>query len=292
MTGPKTDNTGQIQKREPATKADGLANLVKGLMPEIRNALPKHLTAERMTRLAVTALRTTPELALCTPESFVGCVMQAAQLGLEPNTPMGHAWLIPRRNKKLDVGQRECTLLIGYQGRMDLARRAGTPIQPPSDVREGDFFEYEKGTTPTLRHKESEAADREDRPITHVYVCTKVNGEPVFVVMTKAQVEKRRARSASADDGPWVTDYRPMALKSAVHELCKWIPKSAEMARAEAVDDAFDRGASITTVLDPAIADAMVKSGLITDGEIVDPQTGEVTAKPELKLEANGGKPS
>ncbi len=284
----KTDPTGQIQKREPS-KADGLATLVKGLMPEIRNALPKHLTAERMTRLAVTALRTTPELALCTPESFVGCVMQAAQLGLEPNTPMGHAWLIPRRNKNLGAGQRECTLLIGYQGRMDLARRAGTPIQPPGDVRDGDFFEYEKGTKPTLRHKDSESPDREDRPITHVYVCTEVSGKPVFVVMTKAQVEKRRARSASPDDGPWVTDYRPMALKTAVHELCKWIPKSAEMARAEAVDDAFNSGASITTVLDPAIADAMVRSGLISDGEIVDAQTGEVAAKPQPELKLDSG---
>lgn len=291
MTGPKTDETGKIQKREPS-KADGLANLVQGLMPAIRNALPKHLTAERMTRLAVTALRTTPELALCTPESFVGCVMQAAQLGLEPNTPMGHAWLIPRRNKNLGAGQRECTLLIGYQGRMDLARRANVPIQPPSVVRDGDFFEYEKGTSPTLRHKESDDPAREDKPITHVYAVSKVGGEPVFVVMTKAQVEKRRARSASADDGPWVTDYAAMCLKTGVHELCKWLPKSAEMARAEAIEDAADRGAPITTVLDPAIADAMVKGGLISDGEIVDAQTGEVTAKPELKLEANGAKAS
>lgn len=271
----KTDGSGQIQKREPS-KADNLVQLVERMLPQIKNALPKHISADRMARIAMTAIRQTPDLGLCTAPSFVGCVMQAAQLGLEPNTPLGYAWLIPRKNKKLAADQRECTLLIGYQGRMDLARRAGVPIRPPSVVREGDFFEYEKGTLPTLRHKESDAPDREDKPITHAYAVATMDGEPVFVVMSKAQIEKRRARSQAADDGPWVTDYAAMCLKTVVHELSKWLPKSAEMARAEAIEEASDRGASITSTLDPSVADAMSKGGLIEDAEIIDPQTGEV----------------
>lgn len=275
MSGPKTDNTGQIQKREPS-KADSLVGLIERMLPQIKNALPKHVSPDRMARIAMTAVRQTPDLALCTTASFVGCVMQAAQLGLEPNTPLGYAWLIPRKNKKLDAGQRECTLLIGYQGRMDLARRAGVPIRPPSVVREGDFFEYEKGTAPTLRHKESDDPNREDKPITHAYAVGKVDGEPVFVVLTRGQIEKRRQRSQAADDGPWVTDYAAMCLKTAVHELSKWLPKSAEMARAEALEDAADRG-SQASALDPFILEKMASNGLIEDGEIIDAETGEVT---------------
>ncbi len=286
-SGPKTDASGQIQKRQP-TKADNLVGLIERMLPQIKNALPKHIDPDRMARIAMTAVRQTPDLALCTVDSFVGCVMQAAQLGLEPNTPLGYAWLIPRKSKKLNADQRECTLLIGYQGRMDLARRAGVPIMPPSVVREGDFFEYEKGTAPTLRHRESDDPAREDKPITHAYAVGRVDGEPVFVVLSKAQIEKRRQSSASSDDGPWITHYPAMCLKTVVHELSKWLPKSAEMAQAEALEDAAERGTQ-SAVLDPGITEVLTRNGLIEDGEIIDAETGEVTQAAAAK---NGAQPS
>lgn len=280
MSGPATTKNGEIVKREP-TKADGLAKLLTGLLPEIRRALPKHIDPDRMLRIATTALRTTPDLALCTPASFVGCVMQAAQLGLEPNTPLGHAWLIPRKNKRLEAGQRECTLIIGYQGQIELSRRSDMvgPIYAHV-VREGDFFDYGLGTDPYIKHKPSDDIKREEKPITHVYAVARgrdKSDESQFEVLTKAQIEARRQRGAAADEGPWITDYEAMCKKTGARALWKWLPKSAEMARAEALDDAADRGAQLTA-LDPSVAEAMVKGGLVEDAELVDNATGEVKA--------------
>lgn len=278
MSGPQTDKQGQIVK-PPQSKADGLATLLKGLLPEIRRALPKHVDPDRMLRIATTALRTTPDLALCTPASFVGCVMQAAQLGLEPNTPLGHAWLIPRKSKKLESGQRECTMIIGYQGQIELSRRSDKvgPIYAYA-VREGDYFDYGLGTEPFIKHKPSDDPERESKPITHAYAVARgrdTRDESQFEVLTKAQIEARRQRGAAADDGPWITDYEAMCKKTAARALWKWLPKSAEMARAEALDDAAERGAQLTA-LDPAVSDALVKGGLVEDAELVDPSTGEV----------------
>ncbi len=282
----KTDSTGQIQKREPS-KADSLAGLLQTMLPEIKRALPKHIDPDRMLRIATTALRQTPDLALCTPASFIGCVMQSAQLGLEPNTPLGLSYLIPRKNKKLDAGQRECTLIIGYQGQNDLSRRSGMigTIYAHA-VREGDVFEYGLGTDAYIKHTPSDLADREERPITHAYAVAKGRGESrdevQFTVLTRAQIEKRRARSAASEDGPWVTDFEAMCCKTASRALWKWLPKSAEMARAEAIEDAQERGAPFTAAFDPTVTAALAKGGLIEDAEVIDPVSGEVT-------KANGG---
>lgn len=66
--------------------------------------------------------------------------MQAAQLGVEPNTPLGQAYLIPYRNH----GQLECQFQLGYKGLIDLAYRSGeiTSISA-HEVCENDDFEYE-----------------------------------------------------------------------------------------------------------------------------------------------------
>jgi recombination protein RecT len=285
----QTDKSGQIQKREPS-KADNLAELLRTMLPEIKRALPKHVDPERMLRIAVTAVRQSPDLALCTAASFVGCVMQAAQLGLEPNTPLGLAYLIPRKSKKLDAGQRECTLIIGYQGQLDLSRRSGLvgPVYAHV-VREGDAFEYGLGTDTYIKHRPSDDPAREEKQITHAYAVAKgreSSQECQFVVLTRAQIEARRKRSAAADEGPWITDLEAMCCKSAARALWKWLPKSAEMARAEAIEDAADRGVPITAAFDPTVAEAMVKGGLIEDAEIVDPATGEV--KPATPQNGNG----
>ena len=81
------------------TKSMTIVDMVRALEPEIKRALPSVLTSERFTRMALSAINNTPELANCTPMSFIAALMNAAQLGLEPNTPLGQAYLIPYKNK-------------------------------------------------------------------------------------------------------------------------------------------------------------------------------------------------
>lgn len=275
MAGPQTDSTGQIVKPQNGAGSELIA-LLQRMGGEISRALPRHMTPDRMGRIVLTALRTTKDLALCTRESFAGCVMQASQLGLEPNTPLGHLYLIPRRNKNLPPNQRECTMVIGYQGFIELARRSGLVSSLYAyAVRQGDEFDYQLGLNPNIHHRPAEDAERENRPITHVYAVAAMRDstERVFVVLTKPQIEARRARSdaARSNYSPWTTDYEAMALKSAVRALWKWLPKSTEIARAESIDAAAELGASQTQALDPTVTDVLAKHGLLAeDAEIVE----------------------
>jgi recombination protein RecT len=280
VSGPQTTKNGEIVKApKQLSPADNMVGMLQRMLPEIQRALPRHVTPERMARVAMTAVRTTPDLAICTVPSFVGCVMQAAQLGLEPNTPLGHAYLIPRRDKSLKPTERNCTLIVGYQGYIELARRSGMVSSIYAyAVRDGDAFEYELGLTPNIKHKPSEDENRESKPITHVYAVAAMRDstERVFVVLTRAQVEARRKRSAASGSGPWVTDYEAMCLKTAVRALWKWLPKSAEIARAEALEEAADMGNAQTHALDPIVSEALTKGGLIEEAELVDPNEPRV----------------
>ena len=93
--------------------------MIKVMEPQIKKALPEVITPERFTRMALSALNTTPKLNECTPMSFLAALMNAAQLGLEPNTPLGQAFLIPYNNK----GEMECQFQLGYKGLIDLSYR-------------------------------------------------------------------------------------------------------------------------------------------------------------------------
>ena len=100
------------------TKDMSIADMIRAMAPEIKNALPSVLTPERFTRMALSALNNTPQLRECTPMSFIAALLNAAQLGLEPNTPLGQAYLIPYKNK----GVLECQFQLGYKGLISLKR--------------------------------------------------------------------------------------------------------------------------------------------------------------------------
>lgn len=270
-------NGGAVAKSEATS---GLAGLLRSMQGEIERAVPKHLTGERLARITLTALRTTKGLAECTPASFAGCVMACAALGIEPNTPLGQAYLIPRENRRAKV--KECTLIVGYQGMMDLARRSGmiAGIQAVPVFR-GDVFRYSMGLTPELVHVPSEDPNREKKEnLTHVYAICRLKeqgADPIFVVFSRPQIEARRKRGASGFDisTPWDTDYVAMAQKTAIRELFKWAPRSAEMARAEAIEVATERGTSVIRELPEETAHALLGAGIApedvtADGEVID----------------------
>jgi recombination protein RecT len=310
----KTEANGRmIQKTDSKprelTKVDTMVNYIESLKSEMARALPKHLTADRMTRIAVTALRTTKNLADCTVPSFVASIMACSVLGIEPNTPLGEAFLIPFWNKKINEkrGGYECQLIIGYQGYRSLAFRSGQIASMPAyAVFKGDHFEYELGLSPSLKHKPSDDPNREDPAnLTHVYCVIRpkdATSEPIFLVLSRAQVEKRRTRGASGktyQDGnpistPWDTDYEAMALKTVVRAIFKWAPRSTEMVVAGDIDDRIERGASILPSLPESVASAMLAGGAATDRdtrEQDDAESDEQRAEEQQKPAAAAQKP-
>ncbi len=275
----QTEKNGQIVKastEQPKAQAT-LEQLVIGMHKQMASVLPTHLKADRMARIAVTALRTTKDLASCTSASFVASMMACSMLGLEPNTPLGQAYLIPYYNKRNQCF--DCTLIIGYQGYIDLIRRSGqvASIQAFA-VYQGDFFEYELGLNPTLKHKPSEEITRGDDPtkLTHAYCVVKLKdkeADPIFLVMPRAQIERRKKRSGTAGSSysPWATDYEAMALKTVVRGIVKWAPRSTEMATAVEIEDRTDRGAPIAPALPGDVQQHLLESGFAENEQPEEP---------------------
>ncbi|HGB8995030.1 TPA: recombination protein RecT [Salmonella enterica subsp. enterica serovar Saintpaul] len=219
---------------------------------QLAAALPRHMTAERMIRIATTEIRKVPALGDCDTMSFVSAIVQCSQLGLEPGGALGHAYLLPFGNRNEKSGKKNVQLIIGYRGMIDLARRSGQIASLSARVvREGDDFSFEFGLEEKLVHRPGE---NEDAPVTHVYAVARLkDGGTQFEVMTRKQIELVRAQSKAGNNGPWVTHWEEMAKKTAIRRLFKYLPVSIEIQRAVSMDE------KETLTIDPA--DASVITG-------------------------------
>jgi recombination protein RecT len=207
-------------------------DLIKRQQPAIERALPKHLDGERFARIALTLVRQTPKLAECEPMSFVGALMVSAQLGLEPGPPLGLSWIIPYWNSK--ERRFEAQFQMGYKGIIKLFQQSGQFASIKArKVCENDDFSFDDGLDDFLHHTWSLKEER--GPSYAWYAIAKFrDGGHAFVVLDRAEVERRRARGQG---GPaWRTDYDAMAMKSAVRALAPWLPLSPELEMALAAD--------------------------------------------------------
>jgi recombination protein RecT len=242
-----------------ADKPPTLRQLIERMKPELARALPKHMDPDRVARIAVTLVGGNPALAQCTSESFLGALMTASQLGLEPG-PLGEAYLVPYGNK--------VTFIPGYKGLIKLAWQSNMLKSIDAHVvYENDEFDFAYGLEPFLKHKPTRGARG---GITDVYACsTFLNGGSAFVVMSIDDVESIRDRSKAAKKGPWVTDWNAMAQKTAVKQLSKFLPMSTEL-RAFAQAVALD-GTTRETIEDSV--DDVIPNYI--EGEVVDTAPGD-----------------
>ena len=188
--------------------------------------------------------------------TFIGAMMTAAPLGLEPNTPLGQAYLIPFWNGKSK--RMECQFQLGYKGMIDLAYRSGqiSSIQAHV-VRENDKFEYSYGLEPTLSHVPA-LADR-GAPVSVYAVFKTKDGGFGFKVMSWEEVMQHGQRfSKSYGSGPWQTNPEEMAKKTVLKAVLKYAPLSSEFVKGSIADG---------TVKDQIDADMSDVPGLIIDAE-------------------------
>ena len=217
-----TNETGQIQTKQ--AKTESIAAVLQDT--SVRNALaemlPSHFDANRFARIAMSSLRRNPQLLQCSPTSFLSALLQSAALGLEPDTALGHSYLIPYG--------KEATLIVGYEGYIDLAYRSGVVTSIHANVvRAGEEFEWGEGSEPFIRHKpsakpETKTSGRQTylsgRDVTHAYAIARlIGGGHVQVVMLKEEIDAIKSRSRASRDGPWVTDPVAMQKKTAIPQL-------------------------------------------------------------------------
>ena len=220
---------------------------------ELGRALPAHMNAERITRIALTCVRLNPDLAKCTPASFLGALFTCAQIGLEPVA--GQAYLIPfNNNKKKSDGTwhtvKEVQLVIGYQGATTLFYRHEKSLNLSwGVVYEKDDFRYQYGTEEFLRHIPTLLDDRGKVLGYYVVAAIQGGGRPFKFMTVKECLEHGKKHSKTFDkaankgagdfykSSPWATSFDAMALKTVLFQLAKLLPKSTELQRALTTDE-------------------------------------------------------
>lgn len=262
-----------IQKQQNEMKAPErktMQQYIKSMEGEIKKALPSVITPERFTRIVLSAISVNPKLGSCTPASFLGAMMTSAQLGLEVNTPLGQAYVLPYLNK----GVLEAQFQLGYKGLIDLAYRSGdVEVIQAHVVYENDEFECEYGLDPKLTHKPSDT-DRGE-PIKVYAVFKTKSGGFGFEVMSMEDVKKHAAKyskSYGSSYSPWKTNFEEMAKKTVLKRVLKYAPLKSDFVRAAVQDETIKKDLSddMFTVPNETVLDAEYSE--IT----VDEATGEV----------------
>jgi len=217
----------------------------------VSKALPTHVTKAHFMRALQTQFRKTPKLEQCTEKSIGAAVVTSAQLGLMVGVN-GAAYLIPYG--------KECTLIIGYQGLIDLCYRSGQVESVSADVVcENDDFSYEQGLEPKLKHIPNLKGSRGEPYAVWAAARIKESSKPTYVVMNREEVLKVKNSSAGAktSSSPWNGDFEnEMWKKTALRRLVKLLPKSVELAKAfQFENDQEDRLKEVQAeVVDPLAA--------------------------------------
>lgn len=261
--------TAMAEKKEQKT----MQQYIKSMEGEIAKALPSVITPERFTRMVLSALSTTPELQNCTPKSFLGAMMQAAQLGLEPNTPLGQAHIIPYKNK----GILEAQFQIGYKGLIDLAYRSGeVEIIQCHCVHQNDTIEYEYGLNPRLKHIPCTSGERGNPTFVYAIFKTKSGGYG-FEVMSMADVKahaKKYSKSYESSYSPWKTNFDEMSKKTVLKKVLKYAPLKSDFVKQITTDETIKHEISedmySVTAVEMDMSDVEIQ-----EAEIVEETTNE-----------------
>lgn len=272
-----------VAERETAPAKPSLAKVaedgIRGQFDRFKLVMPASLDIDRFNNLVVGLVKRDRDLIQCFATergktSLVLAAIECAAVGLEPNTPLKEAVILPRRNNKANTV--EAQLIIEYRGIVKLARRSGELSTVYAEVvHERDEFEYDLGTEGFIRHKLYNG-DEDPGELAYCYAVAKFkDGGIQFTVVPRRIVHNRhRARSDSwkSERGraysPWTTDPEAMWRKTAIRVLEPFLPLTAE-ARAAVQQEArtfeFD-------------GDAIIGSQAYDDGDVidVDPDTGEI----------------
>lgn len=266
---------------------------IQSMKEQFAMAAPRGAEAVQLIRDALTMVRKTPKLAQCDKASVLGGLMTCAQLGLRPGV-LGHAWLLPMwngRNKRF-----EATLVIGYQGYVDLVHRSDRIMSIAArTVYTNDTFEIGYGAgEDTFRHVPCLDGPRGEPRLYYAVARIKGGGYALTDPMTHAEMEAHRDKFAMAKTkdgkvvGPWRDNFESMAWKTMILRLVKLLPKSTDLASATVADSSvrvdLSPDADLVHVSDHP-EDERPDDGDVIDGHVVeeppadvDPATGENTA--------------
>lgn len=266
----------QMQTMNPQ---QNMKSLLERSWPRIAAVIGNNLSPQRLYQMYVSTINREPQLANCSVESVLSCFMKCAALGLEPSNVdgLGRAYILPYGNKNYRTSQKEATLIIGYKGMLDLARRSGQ-IRDISAraVHEGDEFTYSYGLNEDLRHVPCAKPGK----LTHVYMIANFkDGGHYFQVMNADEIEAAAKRSPSYGKAvsPWKSDYEAMAKKTVIRRAFPYLPVSVEARDAAASDDQTPDYSDVFRPLPTVTADDSP-----VDVSVDEPEQSQPEAQPEV----------
>jgi len=207
----------------PTRKAKDIFQMIKDRSDTIARILPDSNDSSSFVQACLSAIMDNPKLQACSQSSIMKAIMESARYGLEPNSPLSHAALIPFGGK--------VQFLIEYRGLLKLAWNSGIVQSIDYDkICANDIYTYTKGFDAKFQHTPNLDSDRGDA-IAYYAMALTVGGGKALVVMTKKEIAehgRRFSRSFSSPESPWMTDFDAMAFKTVIRQLLdKKLPKSA-----------------------------------------------------------------
>lgn len=224
------------REKSPVAAFSGFMEKFK---PQLALALPKHLTADRMARLALTAFSTSPQLQQCDPKSIAASIMTAGQLGLEPGVN-GAGYLIPYKTT--------CTFVPGWKGLVDLVSRSGRGTVFTGVIFKDQEYTFTDGARRDLViHNETELDAPED--ITHAFAIgwVKDSSMPIIELWTVGKIKKHRDKYNKVGTKHYsYRDWEMYCRKVPLLQVLKYMPCSVELANAIEVSNASESGRGAT----------------------------------------------
>lgn len=229
----------------------------EGMKKHLAMALPKHLTPDRMVRVALTALTRMPKLADCDQASFFKALFECSQMGLEPDGRRAHLIPFDKKNKVGNdwiVEKTECQLIVDYKGLTELAFRSGRVKSiHAQEVRRGDLFEFDLGQV-TKHVPHFLRTDANKPPAAgevfafycvvemtgNAYKCEVMSIDEVNAIRDKSQGYQaylRNVKKYPNSTSVWVEYPIEMGKKTVFKRASKWLPLSSEIVLAMKHDD-------------------------------------------------------
>lgn len=253
----KIQNQVAAQATAAVAPKKALNDLLVSMEGEIKKALAGAISTEKFIRIVMSAVSANPDLQNCTQQSFLAAMMTCAQMGLEPNTPSGFAYIIPRKNK----GQLEAQFQLGYKGLIDLAYRSGDVASIEAHiVYANDDFEYQYGINSDIKHKPA-LSNRGEAIAVYAIIKLK-SGGVIFEVDSLANIRdfamKKSVSYSSGYSSPWKSDFESMALKTIIKKALKYAPVSTDFQRNLSADETIkvDYNGDMTEAVDVTVYDA------------------------------------
>ena len=269
-------NATQGKALAKANPAGDFKGILAANWHKIAAVMPKHMSEDRMFQLAMSAYNSTPQLAECSTVSVLSCIMKCAALGMEPSAVdgLGRAYILPFRNGK--TRRMEATFILGYKGMIDLARRSGEVESISARaVYEGDEFRYAYGLNEDLYHVPMHKSDQ----LTYAYCIARFkDGGHYFIVLSRKEIEAARKASKAGNNGPWVTNYDAMAVKTDIRRAFPYLPVSIVAQEAAAADEQTPDYSSVLSPVVPTVEQEPADEPVdVPEG--IDPETGEIMAE-------------